>query len=167
MFEENEEAVGTLGATRQSWRLKAVRDLLLTTIKENPKATDKELRNAFVEHLRKDDDYFVAAGEYAFDNALRAWRRENEPSMTAAEKADIAAKLAQKASKHARLVSRIKVKALLNIMTPGGKKLRACTGLECLHFGGWYHLIAQRVGPTQLVGDVLDEKQLRGLYRAG
>jgi hypothetical protein len=53
-----------------------------------------------------------------------------------------------------------------NILTPNGKKLRACTGEECQHFGGWYQRIAEKIGPTQLVGDVLKEKDLRALYRA-
>jgi hypothetical protein len=165
MYDETETTPGALAATRQTWRHEAVRDLLADIVAANPTASDKSLLDKFIGRLREDDDYFLAAGAYAFDNALRALRREQQRP-TAAQKAAAASKRAQEAAEHARMVSRIKVKVLLNILTPNGKKLRACTGEECQHFGGWYQRIAEKIGPTQLVGDVLKEKDLRALYRA-
>jgi hypothetical protein len=162
-----ETTSGALAATRQTWRAKSVRDLLAEIVTDNPQATDRALLEKFVDQLRGDDDYFLAAAEYAFDNALRALRREqNQP--TAVQKAEQAAKRAKLTVSHAKLVSRIKSKVvLLNMAMPNGKKLRDCSGEECRHFGGWYQRIAAEIGPSKLVGDVLSEKQVRELYKAG
>jgi hypothetical protein len=156
---------GELGATRQTWRAKSVRDLLAEIVTSSPQASDKVLLEKFVEHLREDDDYFLAAAEYAFDNALRALRRE-QTQPTVIQKAKRAAQKAADAVAHAKLVSRIKSKVvLLNLQTPNGKKLRDCSGAECRHLGGWYARIASEVAANKLVGDVLSEQQVRALYK--
>jgi hypothetical protein len=161
-----ETTAGELGATRQTWRTKSVRDLLAEILTVDPRATDRELLSKFVEHLREDDAYFLAAAEYAFDNALRALRREqNRPS--AEQKAKRAAEKAKAAAEHAKLVSRIKSNVkLLTMRMPNGKPLADCSGAECSHFGGWYARVAAAVGPAKLVGEVLNEKQIRVLYHA-
>jgi hypothetical protein len=161
-----ETTSGALGATRQTWRVKSVRDLLAEIITANPQATNRVLLEKFVQHLREDEDYFLASAEYAFDNALRALRREqNRPS--AAARAARAAEKAKVAAAHAKLVARIKSNVvLLGMRMPNGKALRDCSGEECRHFGGWYTRVATAVGPTRLVGEVLSEKQVRALYTA-
>jgi hypothetical protein len=114
----------------------------------------------FIERLREDDDYFLAAAEYAFDNALGALRK---PELTAKQKAD----RATKAAAFAKLVGKIKAGiVLLKLRMPNGKVLAKCTGAECSHFGGWFSRVAAEVGPNNLVGDVLDEKAIRAIYRA-
>jgi hypothetical protein len=64
-------------------------------IKVNPAASNRVLLAKFIERLREDDDYFLAAAEYAFDNALRALHKE-EKHRPAVNKSAIA---------HAKLVA--------------------------------------------------------------
>lgn len=163
-----EVSSGELGATRQTWRTKSIRDLLAEIIGDNPRATDRELLEKFVEQLRADDDYFVAAAEYAFTNALNALRRDpsKQSRPSAEQKAKRAAEKAKAAGEHAKLVARIKSGVmLLSMKMPNGKFLRDCSGAECDHFGGWYARVAAAVGPSKLVGEVLTEKQVRALYK--
>jgi hypothetical protein len=129
MFTET-MTTGTLAATRQTWRTKAVRDLLADIVAANHGASDKTLLAKFIERLREDDEYFLAAAAYAFDNALLALRREDKRP-TAVQKATTATVRAREAVEHARMVARIKVKVMLNLSMPNGKKLRSCTGSEC------------------------------------
>jgi hypothetical protein len=120
---------GELGATRQTWRAKSVRDLLVEIVTTKPQASDQKLLKAFIAHLREDDDYFLAAAEYAFDNALRALRREQLRPAAAVRRAE-------QVVARTKLVATIKAKILLNLRMPNGKPLRHCTGAECEHFGG-------------------------------
>jgi hypothetical protein len=157
---------GEKGATRQSWRKHSVRDLLVAIIAKHPKASDRELLQEFAAQCREDDDYLVACIEYSFDNAIAALRRENN-RITADERAKRAAERANEAAEHAKNVARIKSGVVLgNLRMPNGKRLVDCFGRECQHFGGWVQRVGVEVGPDNLVGDKLSEKDLRALYRA-
>lgn len=155
---------GELGATRQSWRTKSVRDLLAKIVAQDPQASDRTLLEKFVKELREDDGYFLAAAEYAFDNARRALRREQFHQPTATQ----AALRAKEAANHVDRVARIKSRVvLMSLPMPNGKELGKCTGAECKDFGGWYHRLANRVGPDKLVSDVLSEQELHSIYKMG
>jgi hypothetical protein len=52
------------------------------------------------------------------------------------------------------------VKRALLLVMPNGKQLGCCTGAECACFGGFFAKISERVGATQLVGDVLTTRDL-------
>ena len=128
-------------------------------------ASKKELLKKFIEGARDDDDYLLACLEYAFDNALAAYRREKSRPTTE-QKAKRAAERTKEANAHAKLVARIKSSiVVLNQVMPNGKKLRDCTGEECMHFGGWLKRLATVVGAKNRVGDVVDEQQARAIYR--
>jgi hypothetical protein len=70
---------------------------------------------------------------------------------------------------HVDIKRKLKFKYLALIM-PNGKLLGECTGAECRELaprmGLWLNRIADRVAPTELVGTVLDEATLGGLYEA-
>ena len=57
---------------------------------------------------------------------------------------------------------------LLDLMLPNGKTLRDCTGRECREMGekvgDWLLKVSSRVKPDQLVGDALQEADVRRLY---
>jgi hypothetical protein len=53
---------------------------------------------------------------------------------------------------------------LLDLVMPNGKTLAGSTGAECRKTGGWFMAIAQKVGPRQHVGDILDEAEVRAIY---
>jgi len=152
-----EPRAGALAATRQTWKAKSIRDLLAELIKANPAAGNRVLLAKFIERLREDDDYFLAAAEYAFDNAMRAFHKKQKRRPAAKQ-------TAKSAAVHAKLVAQIKGRVLLKLKMPNGKELRNCTGDECNHFGGWFKRIAARIGPDNRVGDVLSEAEVRTIY---
>ena len=160
---------GVLGATRQTWRAKSVRDLLVEIIKDNRKASDRELLDKFIERLREEEVYFLAAAEYAFDNALRALRREQPIPERTAELVERAAQRVENAAVHVKRVAQIKAKvALLSIKMPSGKTLAQSTGAECVRAGGWFAAIGKRIKASEIVGNVLDEQTLQRMFkRAG
>jgi hypothetical protein len=52
------------------------------------------------------------------------------------------------------------IKRALSLIMPNGKTLACCTGAECARFGGFFTKISERVGATELVGDVLTTRDL-------
>lgn len=61
------------------------------------------------------------------------------------------------------IVKGIMTGRLLDLVTVSGKRLRDCTGAECLKLGGFFAAIGDRVGLAGIVGDVMTERDLRGL----
>ncbi len=160
--------VGILAATRQSWKKRSVRDVLVDVMAENPGVGEQKLLKKFVEHLEEDSGDLAVTAEYAFINTYR--RLQAEP--TAEERCNIAKQRVEKAKKvadaacdHAEKVKAIKEQImLLNLEMPNGKKLSDCTGRECDRFGGWFKTLAKKVGATKRVGDIFDETKLRAVY---
>lgn len=54
---------------------------------------------------------------------------------------------------------------LLDMIMPNGEPLRSNTGSDCRHIGGWLNVVADRLEPDQLVGDVLSEAALMKIYQ--
>lgn len=55
--------------------------------------------------------------------------------------------------------------ALLDLVTPNGKKLRDCTRQDCRKLGGFYSRVADYIEGDRTVGMVLSETQVRKLLR--
>ena len=57
---------------------------------------------------------------------------------------------------------------LLDWILPNGKALRDCTGRDCLKMsnkvGTWLRKVSDHVKPTELVGSVLQEADVRKLF---
>ena len=157
--------IGTLAATRQTWRHKPVRELVAEILSEMPNANEKTIRIAFRDRVREDEDYFCAVADYAFDAAVRALSEQKKKQIpTAEQRALKAAESAERAAAHAKMVRGITEQILmLNLEMPNGKRMRYCTGAEMGKFGKGYERIAKKVGSTKMVGSVLDEKQVREL----
>lgn len=161
--------VGELGATRQSWRTRSIRDLLAELIKEFPHAGEDKLRAEYIARCSDDKDDLEAGLTYAFDNNYRALRKQL--SVTTEQKVAVAKAKAKQAqdyadtvSKHAETVKSIKDQILmLNLEMPNGKRMRHCTGYEMGRFGSAYQKIARKVGKTKTVGAVLSEEDVREL----
>lgn len=156
---------GYLAATRQTWRVKTVRELVAEIIRENDAADEARIRREFRERVKDDNEYFLAVADYAFDAAWRALTiQRNSP--TAEDRALKAERAAADAKEYARKVASIKDQVmLLNLEMPNGKRMRFCTGSEMAEFGKAYTKIAKRVGSTKLVGSVLSEQDVRRLLR--
>lgn len=155
--------LGYRASTRQSWKKKNVRDLVLSIIWENPAASRKDLVRLVVERLREDDEYLVNAGEYIVDlgqESLDRYERNRKCR-------EPAAKAAQKQKAHEALES-VKRKIMwLNEIMPNGKRYRFNKGTEMVEQGNeatkngvkWIK-IGKRVG-NKMVGEVLSEEQVR------
>jgi hypothetical protein len=61
-------------------------------------------------------------------------------------------------------VKMVRAVVLLDLIMPNGKSLRACSGGECAGFEGWFKRITAKVGPKQIVGEVLDEAAVQKIY---
>lgn len=152
--------VGRLGATRQTWKHKSVRDILSEIIADCPNGSEKALRRLFAKAVKDDEEYLSAVIDYAFDNAIMAYRRQRH----APDSATVAAKAehkAREARQHADRVAYIKEQViLLNQEMPNGQRLRYCTLDYVYRLGGAYKKIGQ-LGNTKIVGERYNEDQLR------
>jgi hypothetical protein len=90
----------------------------------------------------------------------REKRKAEKEKTTAAMKAKVEEAIKQKA----QII-------LLDWVLPNDKALRDCTGRECRQMsrtvGTWLQKIADRVKPTEIVGNVLQESDVRKLFPAG
>lgn len=159
--------IGKIGAIRQTWRDKSVREILVDIIAESPNGPLSKWRSAFREAIRADDDYFNAVCDYAFDNSVKAIQEaQSREAPSATKVAERAEKRAVEAREHAERVQSIKDQIiLLNQEMPNGKRMRYCTGREMATFGAGYQRIAKMVGPNAMVGSKLNEQQVRKAMR--
>jgi hypothetical protein len=175
------------GATRQTRRRPALRPVLkeMMDAVDDPHSPEDRatIKAQFLQfmHSSAGNPHRETAYSYWLDNNYRALladypepNQDDTPSpeerkQTAqAEKRKIEEELKQKVE------SAIKQKAqiiLLDMVLPNGKALRDCTGRECKQMGGkmgtWLGKIAERVKPTELVGSVLKEADVRKLFPGG
>lgn len=175
-----------LGATRQSRR----RPALVPVLKEMMDKVDnphdyenrKLIKDQFVQfmHSSTGAQYHETIFLYWFDNFYRhllddypefdnavAGRVARRNAMRAAKEKTTAAlseQVTQAIEKKAQII-------LLDLVLANGKALRDCTGRECREMsgrmGGWLRKISDRVKPTQIVGKVLQEADVRKLFGKG
>jgi hypothetical protein len=141
------------------------------------RALARHLRDEVFDELSEGRDYLLPIMLYFVQNVLGAWVQEEEREQRRAErqaerqskaaerrvlaeqtKADVEEHIQEEAQKEA-------AKLLLDLPMPNGKRLRDCTGDDCRHFGGWFLALATKVGPTNLVGDVLSEQEVFQTYK--
>lgn len=134
--------------------------LLIKIAKEHPKATAEELGETFVEEARE-----VVA---FVDEALGFWLRLNRRRLLEPAPAPAAPQQRMTPEQAAEAVERAKTAqqtAVLLNMRIGDRMLRDMNREECFVIGGWLNLVAEKLQPGQLVGDVFTEKQLIALSR--
>lgn len=152
--------VGITGAKRQSFEHNNPRDLLVRVIEQKQGASEAALLRAFIDAVRDDDDYLEPIIGYWFANNYRSLVpiRRMSPKKRTVE-----------AKHRATAVETIKQRVVaisLDFIMPSGKALRDCTGKECATAGGWLAKIAKRVKPSEKVGAVLSDTQLKTLLRS-
>lgn len=136
------------------------RDLVVELVKKNPDRDRKELFDSFRETLDEaGDDYRRAVEWYFFvnmyDYLVTSRRTPLDPMQRAEAKA-----------RQAETVERIKSQiVLLELDMPNGKKMKECTGGEMAKFGNRFQRIAEKVGKAKLVGDVLNEEQVKAIMK--
>ena len=157
---------GTYGAKVQSWRRANPRDVLKQIMEEAANPKDKAaLMSAFRERVRGEDgeDYLDSIIEYWFTNNYNSLMDERfRPKRRSSAKSEKATKVAELKEV---VTKRIRQEALflLDTVLPNGKALRASTFGECAKIGGSLSLIASKGKPSQIVGKVLSDAQLRKL----
>jgi len=176
-----------LGATRQNLRRPALRPFLKEMMDaiENPHAYEdrKRVRAQFLQFM------YSSAGEPFRETVFLYWFDLNYRSLLAdypdpnghlPTRAELKKKAQETIEKKAvalrqRMTTVIEEKAeekaqliLLDWILPNGKPLRDCTGRECRQMsgrvGGWLRKISDRIKPTDLVGKVMQEADVRKLY---
>jgi hypothetical protein len=153
---------GIYGAKRQSTEKVNPRALLKRTIQEMPHASQEKVWAEFVKRINNStDDYDTPIRRYWFANNYRSMLFK--PKSARISKKEVAeAKM--------RLGGKIQNFVLMNLMLPHGKRLRDSTGAECGRLankmGLWLRRIAEQVGPREIVGEVLNEEDVQGLWKA-
>lgn len=144
--------------TQQSWQKDSVRTAVADLRTANPRADDTRLASLFAERMRVDDALLSAAAEYVVMLAVNSIQRAQAAQPTVRPEKNRAAATAQQDAVMANVREQI---ILLNMEMPNGKRMRWCTGAEMLKFGGAFTKIGKKVGTTKIVGQVMDEKQVR------
>jgi hypothetical protein len=114
-----------------------------------------------------DNNYRSLLADYPEPDKEVTSRAERKQAAQA-EKEKIAAELKQKVEKAIEQKAQI---ILLDWVLPNGKALRDCTGRDCRQMsrtvGTWLQKVADRVKPSELVGSVLQESDVRKLFPGG
>lgn len=160
--------VGKLGATRQTWKQKNIRDVFADIKTSHPSASENKLRREFRSIVRNDDDLIDSVIDYAFDNAFLTYERHKartqEPlsAEARADRAEIRAKEAREAAKKVEYIKEQII--LLNQELPNGKRARFCT-LDYLYKLGGAYKNAGKKGSCKLVGQAYTEEEYRQKLR--
>jgi hypothetical protein len=157
---------GTTGAKRQSWSESSPRELLRMLVQKNPRWSRERIFDEFKIQIEQSTSkkYIDTIVEYWFANNYHSLVEREEPfrNRSARKQEELTEQLNNTIEHRAKIF-------LLDIMMPNGKLLRACTGAECKEFssklGAWLLRISKTIKPTDIVGDVLTETQIRKLYR--
>jgi hypothetical protein len=173
------------GATRQTRRLPALRPILkgmMDNVGSPHEAEDREsVKDQFLQFMNSTAgaQFRETAYLYWLDNNYRSLladypepgkeseftAREERRQAAQAEREKTTAELTQKVE---RVIEQKAQIILLDWILPNGKALRDCTGRECKQMsskmGTWLGKIAERVKPTELVGKVLQESDVRKLF---
>jgi hypothetical protein len=171
------------GATRQTRRSPSTRAVLKALMDAVSDPHSLENRNSiwkrFLAFVRSKDgqQHIDVIAEYWFTNQYRQMlvdypepieqitkRQETERAVQAA--AEQTRERLQKSVDEA--IERRARTVLLDWILPNGKALRDCSGRECKEMSGrvgkWLGQIARRVKPREIVGDVLQEADVRKLF---
>jgi hypothetical protein len=157
--------LGIYGAKRQSMKKASPRDILFKLMQDYPSATESDLCKRHKDAIIDDPDQFDAIHAYWFANNYRSLQVKQTFTPDAVAKRKISAK-----KEISKTVAVIKTRAvrmvLLDMTMPNGKLLRDSTGKDCAKAGGWLAKIAKTIKPTDVVGKVLSESQIRKLWQA-
>jgi hypothetical protein len=141
----NNNIPGRRGQTRSSWRdATHLRGMLLRLMQKFPnfnRDDRDELEEKFLAKLRRSPDLIDEAGRYWLDNNLAKASTPVQPRRSFTKSV-------------AAIADQVRDAITLNMMMPNGKKLRDCTGVECVGFGQQYIRLGEHVG-DRLVGAVV------------
>jgi hypothetical protein len=152
------ELVRTGAAATRRLAKKNPMEVLADLLDGDRTADRKRLFRMWWEVIRADDEYLTAVGLHTFTNLLSALDRDQR-NIKRGDKQSVA----EQRIAISKLVEKARNIILLDLVLPNGKKLRHATFAECSAAGGWFKLLAARGKPSEVVGRVLSESDLRAL----
>jgi hypothetical protein len=152
---------GITGAKRQSWRHDNPRDTLRNIIEGNPTAGKEKLLELFTDIVLKTKNQALLETiiEYWFANNLTSLLHSDSDLKKQFSNPDVA-KIKDKIRQRIKIAAGV---VLLDMVMPNKKRLADCTGAECAAVGGWLAMIAARMAPSQIVGKVFAEEDIRAM----
>lgn len=149
-------------ATRRTSKLNPME--ILTNLRDKDPTESKERQfEKWRKIIEGNETLLEATLFHAFINYWSSLDRDHRAERRQPEQPE---QKAQRAAEVALLVERAKNIVLLDLILPGGKKLRDATFADCAKAGSWYAKIAKRGRPNQIVGVVLSESDLQKIARA-
>jgi hypothetical protein len=152
---------GHVGAKRVSYQKRTFRDIALKILVDNPDEPVENLAEDFIQLLIKDHDALRSLAIYGLTNVrlsltpIRGGLPRTPAVVTEKEVIDKAA---------TEITNKITAN-LMQFVMPSGKTLAQSTGAECDKVGGWFKIVAKRVGPQGIVGKKLNELELQKLLK--
>ena len=131
-------------------------EILVGLIEGNPTADASQLFDEWIPIIREDDALLEAALRHTFANLYNALKRP--PKRKGRHPTQTVEQRQEQVAKSAKLIVQV---MLMNITLPSGKKLAEATFKECAEAGGWFARVAKKGKPSEIVGRVLTEQDLR------
>lgn len=152
---------GITGAKRQSWRQDNPRDTLKTIIEEHPKADREKLLEIFTQTVfdRNQRGLLETIIEYWFANNLSSLLHSDSKLRAEFARPQIS-KIKDKIRERIKIAAGV---VLMDLVMPNQKRLGDCSGAECAAVGGWLSVVAARMSPSQIVGKVFSEEEMRAM----
>jgi hypothetical protein len=157
---------GTYGAKRQSTRKGSPREILARLIERSSRPDEDDIKEKCKAKVIDDPDHVDAMFEYWFANNYRSLifqKRQERTTPKQREEMKAASKDKVEALKTV-IKARATQMVLLDMVMPSGKALRDSTGKDCAKAGGWLAKIAKAIKPSDVVGKVLSEAQIRKMF---
>lgn len=155
MWEQTNEPRQGAAYTRRT-STKNPMEILVGLIEGNPTADASQLFDEWIPIIREDDALLEAALRHTFANLYNALKRP--PKRKAGRPTQTVEQRQEQVAKSAKLIVQV---MLMNITLPSGKKLAEATFKECREAGGWFTKVAMKGKPSEIVGRVLTEQDLR------
>jgi len=112
-----------------------------------------------------DEDLHDAVLRHTFTNLLSSIDKPRQQERRRAENIQRSEQIAAAATRTTeRVIKRVTEIVLMDLLLPNGKTLRDATFKECAQAGGFFHLVAKKGRPLQIVGKTLTEDDLKTLY---
>jgi hypothetical protein len=157
------------GAKLQSFRNTNPRDLFLRLYREHRNSSVTDLTDLLLDSIQDDpqrDGYIRTIVEYWVRNTVTSIDPSTPRRRSAGKVHDVVEKAARRVAHRASEI-------VLDLVMPNGKKLRDCTGSECLRMSEEQTLLAKRlakigrrIGLRQHVGSAFDETELARIWNA-
>lgn len=154
--------LGMAGAIRQSWSRDSIRQIFRELQEQHPKADHNRLVKLLSERLANEHAALIAACDYIVTNFLDSQegyeRRARQKTTLSPEE------VARRRQQTNVAVASIKTQILLlNLPMANGKLARNCTGAELMAIGGGWSRIGKKIGKTKILGQVMNEEEVRKL----